>query len=236
MAEFLDSGNWAAVDQPGNPVPGSPEEIGFLANQFLDHSGQAWSHAGELSAVSKSNDGKMQGDYAASFESMLADLPARAGALSKGYGLSGSALSTFGQRLSTIQQGVGEALQQGTEADAQYRAALEDFSTYVPDVPEDPGDLSGIWRGLNSQTAQELAQPLAEQYVEESENPQAYEDVMQWASGIGQYAAEAEDNRQAAIGYINGCVTDYQDATGQCTSTLQDALSSLPQAGPASPL
>jgi uncharacterized protein YukE len=231
MSQFLADGNWAAVDQPGNPVPGNPQEIAFLASQLLDKSGQAWSHSGELTALSNSNADTMQGDYAASFESLLADLPARAGALSQGYGLCAQALTTFADQLSTIQWRAAEALDQGTQADAEYRAALEDFSSSVP-VPE---DLGGIWRGLNQETAQQMAQPLAEEYAAEAENPQEYQAVMDWAAEVGQYAGTAEGNRQAAIETINGCVTDHQDATGQCTSSIQKAMSSLPQAGSASP-
>jgi hypothetical protein len=122
----------------------------------------------------------------------------------------------FAGELDGIQSQAAEALQQGTDADAAYRSALDDFCSEVP--LEFSG--TGVWRGLNAATATELAQPMAE----ETENPE----LLDWAAEVGQYAGDAEDDRQAAIAAISDLVGDYQDSVGRCSQALQNAASSVP--------
>jgi uncharacterized protein YukE len=230
----LDAGDWEVVDCSGNPVPGDPDAVTVLVHQFLNQAGQAQERGAQLASVHSSNAGKMQGDYAASFESILERLPSDSNALAETYQSCGEALNVFATELDSIQSQAAEALQQGTEADAVYRSALNDFSSYVS-VPVEPG---GTWRGLNQESAQELATPLAEQYAAEaeaeSENPAAYQEeydnVMSWAAEVGEYAGAAEDDRQEAVAAIKDLVTQYQDSTSRCSQALKNAVDSVPPA------
>lgn len=234
LSQYLDAGDWSVVDRSANPVPGDPDKVYSLASELQSRAQQAGEHASQLSAVRDSNAGTTHGDYAASFEATLSDVPARTGALSQGYGSASQSLGRFAEQLNDIQTNVAQALDNGTQADADYRSALNDFASYV-DVPTPDG--GGVWRGLNSGSARELATPMAQQYASEaaagSNNRAAYEEeyqnVMNWASEVGQIAATAEKTRQQAISYINNCVADYQDATSRCASGIRDAVSSLPK-------
>jgi uncharacterized protein YukE len=212
----LDAGDWQVVDYTGNPVPGDPDAVTVLAHQFLNQAGQAQQRGAQLASVHASNVGRMQGDYAASFESILERLPSDSTALSETYQSCAEALSVFATELDSIQSQASEALQQGTEADAQYRSALDDFCSAVP--LEFSG--TGVWRGLNAATATELAEPMAE----ETENPE----LLDWAAEVGQSAGAAEDDRQAAVGAVSDLVSDYQDSISRCSQALQDAVSSVP--------
>jgi uncharacterized protein YukE len=214
----LDDGDWEVVGYGGNPVPGDPDAVTVLLHQFLNQAGQAQERATRLSSVHASNVGRMQGDYAASFENILASLPAHSAGLGQTYQSCAEALNLFATDLETIQSQAGEGLQRGTEADAAYRAALNEFSSVVP--LEFSG--TGVWRGLNEATATELAAPMAE----ETENPE----IQAWAAEIGQYAGSAEDDRQAAISVINDMVTQYQEAASRCSRALQNAADGLPSA------
>jgi len=212
----LDAGDWQVVDYTGNPVPGDPDAVTVLVHQFFNQAGQAQERGAQLASVHASNEGRMQGDYAASFESILERLPSDTTALSEAHQSCGEALSVFAGELDGIQSQAAEALQQGTEADAAYRSALDDFCSVVP--LEFSG--TGVWRGLNAGTAIELAQPMAE----ETENPE----LLDWAAEVGQYAGDAEDDRQAAVGAISDLVNDYQDSVSRCSQALQNAASSVP--------
>lgn len=212
----LDAGDWEVVDYTGNPVPGDPDAVTVLAHQFLNQAGQAQERGAQLSSVHASNAGRMQGDYAASFENILERLPSDSTALGETYQSCAEALSVFATELDSIQSKAAESLQQGTEADAEYRSALDEFCSEVP--LEFSG--SGVWRGLNEATATELAGPMAE----ETENP----DLLDWAAEIGQCAGAAEDDRQAAVAAINDRVTEYQDSISRCSQALQNAVSSVP--------
>jgi len=212
----LDAGDWTAVDYTGNPVPGDPDAVTVLVHQFLNQAGQAQERGAQLSAVHTSNAGRMQGDYAARFEDILERLPSDSSALSETYQSCAETLSTFASELDDIQSQAAEALQRGTEADAGYRSALDEFSSVVP--LEFSG--TGVWRGLNEATATELASPMAE----ETQNPE----LLDWAAEIGQYAGSAEEDRQAAAAAISDLVTSYQDSTSRCAQALQDAVSSVP--------
>jgi uncharacterized protein YukE len=228
----LDAGDWEVVDYPGNPVPGDPDAVTVLVHQFFDQAGQASDRGSQLSSVHSSNSGRMQGDYAASFEEILASLPEHSNALGDTYQSCGEALSRFATELDSIQSQAAEVLQQGMEADAVYRSVLTDFSSYVS-VPVDPG---GTWRGLNQESARELAMPLAEQYAAEAEaqteNPAAYQEefdnVMNWAGEVGGAAGAAENDRLAAVSDIKDLVTEYQDSISRCSQALQNATSGLP--------
>jgi uncharacterized protein YukE len=212
----LDAGDWEVVDYTGNPVPGDPDAVSSLASQFLDQAGQAQQRATQLTSVHASNVGHMQGNYAESFENILASLPAHSTALGETYQSCAEALNAYATGLDTIQSQAAEALQRGTEADGAYRAALDEFCSVVP--LEFSG--TGLWRGLNGATATELAEPMAE----ETENPE----LLDWAAEIGQYAGEAEDDRQAAVAAIGDLVSDYQDANSRCAQAIQNAASSVP--------
>jgi uncharacterized protein YukE len=212
----LDAGDWQVVDYTGNPVPGDPDAVTVLAHQFLNQAGQAQERGSQLASVHAANTGRMQGDYAASFESILERLPSDATALSGTYQSCAEALNVFATELDSIQSQAAEALQQGTDADADYRSALEDFCSAVP--LEFTG--IGVWRGLNEATATELAQPMAE----ETENPE----LLDWAAEVGQSAEAAEEDRQAAVAAVGDLVTDYQDSISRCSTALQDAVSSVP--------
>jgi uncharacterized protein YukE len=132
----LDAGDWEVVDYSGNPVPGDPDAVTVLVHQFLDQAGRAQDRAARLSSVHAGNEGKMQGNYAASFESILAGLPAHSAAFGEAYQSCAEALSGFAAELDSIQS-------QAAEADAAYRAALDEFCSVVP--PEFSG--TGVWRG-----------------------------------------------------------------------------------------
>jgi uncharacterized protein YukE len=212
----LDGGDWEVVDYTGNPVPGDPDAVSSLANQFLDQALQAQQRTTQLSSVHASNEGSMQGDYAENFEDILASLPSDADALTGCYQSCADALNLFASNLETIQSQAAEMLQQGMEADAAYQSALDEYCSVVP--LEFTG--TGVWRGLNAGTATELAAPMAE----ETEDPE----ILDWAGEIGAYAGDAEDDRQAAIAAIGELVTDYQNAISTCSQALQNAASSVP--------
>jgi len=212
----LAAGDWGVVDYAGNPVPGDPDAVSSLASQFVDQAGQAQERAERLTSVHASNEGHMQGNYAENFDNILASLPAHSSALGGAYQSCAESLNAFANDLGTIQSQAAEALQRGTEADAAYRAALDEFCSEVP--LEFSG--TGVWRGLNAATAMELAEPMAE----ETENPE----LLDWAAEIGQYAGEAEDDRQGAIAAIGDLVSDYQDANSRCAQAIQNAASSVP--------
>ena len=217
-SQSLDAGDWTALDYTGNPVPGDPDAVTVLVHQFLNQAGQAQERGAQLSAVHTSNAGRMQGDYAASFENILERLPSDSTALGETYQSCAETLSGFASELDDIQSQAGEALQRGTEADAGYRSALDEFSSVVP--LEFSG--TGVWRGLNEATATELASPMAE----EANNPE----LLEWAGEIGQYAGSAEEDRQAAAAAIGDLVTSYQDSISRCSQGLQNAVSGVPRA------
>jgi uncharacterized protein YukE len=212
----LDAGDWEVVDCPGNPVPGDPDAVTALAHQFLNQAGQAQERAAQLTSVHTRNEGQMQGDYAEGFENILARLPSDSTALGKTYQSGGEALNLFAAELDSIQSQASEALQRGTEADAEYRSALDDFCSVVP--LEFTG--TEVWRGLNAETATDYAQPMAD----ETEDPE----LLDWAAEVGQYAGAAEDDRQAAVAAISDIVTDYQDSVSRCSQALQNATSTVP--------
>jgi uncharacterized protein YukE len=212
----LDAGDWQVVDYTGNPVPGDPDAVSSLASQFIDQAIQAQERTAQLSSVHASNEGSMQGDYAEGFEEILASLPSDSDALNGCYQSCADSLNLFASNLDIIQSRAAEALQQGTQADAAYQSALDEYCSVVP--LEFTG--TGVWRGLNAGTATELAAPMAE----ETEDPE----LLDWAGEIGEYAGAAEDDRQAAIAAIDELVTDYQDASNTCSQALQSAASSVP--------
>jgi uncharacterized protein YukE len=212
----LDAGNWEAVDYSGNPVPGDPDAVSSLANQFLDQASQAQQRATRLSSVHDNNADHMRGDYAEGFEEALAALPAHSTALGDTYQSCAEALGPLAADLEVIQSRASAALQSGTEADTAYREALDEYCSVVP--LEFTG--TGIWRGLNAATATEFAQPMAE----ETEDPE----LLDWAAEIGQYAGQAENDRQTAIAAINELVANYQDTNSRCAQAIQNAASSVP--------
>jgi uncharacterized protein YukE len=212
----LEAGDWQVVDYTGNPVPGDPDAVSSLASQFLDQASQAQQRAKQLSSVHDNNEGHMQGDYAEAFDNALAALPAHSIALADTYQSCAEALSPLAADLEVIQSRAAAALQSGTEADAAYQEALDEYCSVVP--LEFTG--TGVWRGLNAATAMELAQPMAE----ETEDPE----LLDWAAEIGQYAGQAENDRQTAIATIDELAANYQDTNSRCAQAIQNAASSVP--------
>jgi hypothetical protein len=217
----MDDSAWQVLGLTENPVPGDPETVASLAARLLDQGNQAQQRAERLLAVHANNTGRMQGDYAAGFDDILAQLPAGSGALGDSYQGCGQALYAFAEELTGIQQQAGLILERGQQADAYYQQAADQFcGTFDVPFPEadEPG---GIWRGMNAAWAENEVRNCNPEF--EMLEPAYQVQMMEEAGDLGQYAAEAEADRQAAIMDIQRVIQEYQDAASQCANDIQTA-------------
>ncbi|KAK1178968.1 DUF6531 domain-containing protein [Streptomyces sp. NBS 14/10] len=199
--------DWRVLDLPGDPVPADPAQIQALAARLRREAEHAEQHTSRLRQVAaNSGDLRMQGDYAPRFLRRLAELPARAARLGPAYQGCGDALVAYAQRLEQAKIQSRIALNQGMQADAQYRAALQRFCSLVPMTFSG----GGVWRDLNGATAGQYSQ---------SQPPE----IRQMAVQIGNYAGQAEQERQAAAQMARAAARAASEAEAACAQAIRAA-------------
>lgn len=146
--------DWSVLDLAQDPVPGDPAQIQTLAARLLREAQHAEQHASRLGQVAANSvDLRMQGDYAPLFQQQLAQLPQQAAVLGPAHESCGRALDAYAQTLAQAKIDSRVALSRGLEADAQYKAALQQFCMLVPGFW-----YTGNWRGLDESFARRYTQ------------------------------------------------------------------------------
>ncbi|GAB6902278.1 DUF6531 domain-containing protein [Kineosporia succinea] len=124
--------NWAVLDR-SDPAPGDVEGTRALGRKLLNQAATVEQETARLrSLASSSGDLKMEGDYAAEYTSTLTQLPDDLSKLGTAYRGCGNALTRFAEELSGAQTKARQALTDGTDADARYRAAISDLRVLLP--------------------------------------------------------------------------------------------------------
>ncbi|GAA0899321.1 hypothetical protein GCM10009574_083640 [Streptomyces asiaticus] len=191
-----------------DPVPGDPVQIRALAARLLREAEYAEQHANRLRQVAANHANlRMEGDYAARFQTVLAELPQPAAPLGPAHEACGKALTAYAETLEEAKTQSRIALSRGIEADAQYTAALRQFYSVVP--VSSTG--SGLWRGLNGATAG---------YLSQYQPPE----IRQMAVQIGSYAGQAEQERQAAALMAREAAQVAAEAEVQCAEVIRAAI------------
>ncbi|MGW5445342.1 WXG100 family type VII secretion target [Streptomyces asiaticus] len=198
--------NWSVLDLVQDPVPGDPAETRALAARLLREAEHAEQHANRLRQVAANHANlRMEGDYAARFQAVLAELPQPAASLGPAHEACGKALTAYAETLEEAKTQSRIALSRGIEADAQYTAALQQFYSVVP-----VSTGGGLWRGLNGATAG---------YLSQYQTPE----IRQMAVQIGSYAGQAEQERQAAALMARKAAQAVARAEAQCAETIRAA-------------
>ncbi|WP_328779975.1 DUF6531 domain-containing protein [Streptomyces canus] len=199
--------DWSVLDLAQDPVPGDPAQIQTLAARLLREAQHAEQHASRLGQVAANSvDLRMQGDYAPMFQQRLAQLPQQAAALGPAHESCGRALDAYAQTLAQAKIDSRVALSRGLEADAQYKAALQQFCTLVPGFW-----YTGDWRELDEQFALRYTQ---------FQRPE----VRAAAARVGAYAAQAERERQAAATMARQVARVAAEAETRCAQTIRAAM------------
>ncbi|MFE2750211.1 polymorphic toxin type 30 domain-containing protein [Streptomyces scopuliridis] len=199
--------DWSVLDLPQDPVPGDPAQIQTLAARLLREAQYAEQHASRLGQVAaNSADLRMQGDYAPLFQQRLAQLPQQAAVLGPAHESCGRALIAYAQTLEQAKIESRAALSRGLQADAQYKAALQQFCTLAP----------GFWYTGNWR---ELDEPFALRYTQ-YQRPE----VRAAAARVGAYAAQAERERQAAATMARRVARVAAEAEMRCAQAIRAAI------------
>ncbi|MFF3497944.1 hypothetical protein [Streptomyces sp. NPDC003247] len=199
--------DWSVLDLTGDPVPGEPVQIRALATRLKREAEHAEQHTERLLQVAvNSGDLRMRGDYAPAFLRRLAELPDRASRLGPAYESCGNALAVYAESLELAKIQSRTALSRGLQADAQYRAALVQFSALVPLTFA----AGGVWRGLKAATAASLSQ-----YQQPA--------VQQAAVRIGGWAGQAEQERLAAAHMARAAARAASEAEAACARAIRAA-------------
>ncbi|MFI0813775.1 DUF6531 domain-containing protein [Streptomyces echinatus] len=209
--------DWSVLDLARDPVPGDPARIQTLAARLLREAEYAEQHASRLGQVAANSvDLRMQGDYAPLFQHRLARLPRQAAGLGPAHESCGRALVAYAQTLEQAKIESRAALGRGLQADAQYKAALQQFCTLVPGF-----SYTGNWR--------ELDESFALRYTQ-NQRPE----VRAAAARIGAYAAQAERERQAAATMARQVARVAAEAEMRCEQAIRAAIPALGSTGAAS--
>ncbi|MFE2637641.1 hypothetical protein ACFXKF_23150 [Streptomyces scopuliridis] len=199
--------DWSVLDLARDPVPGDPAQIQTLAARLLREAQYAEQHASRLGQVAaNSADLRMQGDYAPLFQQRLAQLPQQAAVLGPAHESCGRALITYAQTLEQAKIESRAALSRGLQADAQYKAALQQFCTLAP----------GFWYTGNWR---ELDEPFALRYTQ-YQRPE----VRAAAARVGAYAAQAEGERQDAATVARQAARVAAEAEERCAEAIRAAM------------
>ncbi|MFH9658964.1 hypothetical protein ACH4NF_14670 [Streptomyces sp. NPDC017248] len=202
--------DWSVLDLARDPVPGDPARIQTLAARLLREAEYAEQHASRLRQVAaNSADLRMQGDYAPLFQQRLARLPQQAAGLGPAHESCGRALVAYMQTLEQAKIQSRAALSRGMQADAQYKAALQQFCTLVPGF-----SYTGNWRELDESFALRCTQ---------YQRPE----VRAAAARIGAYAAQAERERQAAATMARQAARAAAEAEMRCAQAIRAAIPAL---------
>ncbi|MFF3504357.1 DUF6531 domain-containing protein [Streptomyces sp. NPDC003247] len=198
---------WLVLDLETDPTPGEPGYFRALATRLRREAEHAEQHTSRLRQVTaNSADLHMRGDYAARFHKALADLPDRSAPLGPAHQACAGALARYADQLQQAKIQSAAALERGRQADAQYKAALQQFYALVPVTPP----ATGVWRGLNRSSALAYAQ---------YQQPQ----VREIAARIGAYAGQAEQERQLAAQLARQAARALHEAEAQCARTIRAA-------------
>ncbi|NEY36226.1 type IV secretion protein Rhs [Streptomyces sp. PRKS01-65] len=195
---------WLVLDLERDPTPGDPDGIRALAARLRREAEYAEQHTSRLSQVAaNSRNLRMRGDYAPRFSKALNELPGASARLGPAHQSCANALEEYAGRLQQAKLQSAAALERGLRADAQYKAALQQFYTLVPVTPS----AGGIWRGLNQSTALAYSQ---------YQQPQ----VREAAARIGSYAGQAEQERQLAAQLARQAAQHLREAEAQCAQVI----------------
>ncbi|MFE9890083.1 hypothetical protein [Streptomyces scopuliridis] len=199
--------DWSVLDLAQDPVPGDPAQIQTLAARLLREAQYAEQHASRLGQVAaNSADLRMQGDFAPLFQQRLAQLPQQAAALGPAHESCGRALIAYAQTLEQAKIESRAALSRGMQADAQYKAALQQFGTLAP----------GFWYTGNWR---ELDESFALRYTQ-YQRPE----VRAAAARVGAYAAQAERERQDAATMARQVARVAAEAEMRCAQAIRAAI------------
>lgn len=198
---------WNVLDLAGDPIPGDPAQIRALVARLKREAEHAEQHTNRLhQVVANSGDLRMHGDYAPKFLRRLTELPDKAARLGPAHQNCGNALAAYAEILEQAKIQSRIALSRGLQADAQYKAALQQFYSLVPVTHSG----SGLWRGLNGTTAGQLSQ---------YQPPE----IRQMAVQIGAYAGKAEQERQTAVQMARAAVRVASEAEAACAQAIRAA-------------
>ncbi|MFC4500195.1 MULTISPECIES: DUF6531 domain-containing protein [Streptomyces] len=199
--------DWSVLDLAQDPVPGDPAQIQTLAARLLREAEYSEQHASRLGQVAaNSADLRMQGDYAPLFQQRLAQLPQQAAVLGPSHESCGRALSAYAQTLEQAKIESRAALSRGLQADAQYKAALQQFCTLAPGFW-----YTGNWRDLDESFALRYTQ---------YQRPE----VRAAAGRVGAYAAQAERERQDAATVARQAARVAAEAEERCAQAIRAAI------------
>ncbi|MFI5797383.1 DUF6531 domain-containing protein [Streptomyces sp. NPDC051677] len=199
--------DWSVLDLAQDPVPGDPAQIQTLAARLLREAQYAEQHASRLGQVAaNSADLRMQGDFAPLFQQRLAQLPQQADALGPAHESCGRALIAYAQTLEQAKIESRAALSRGLQADAQYKAALQQFCTLAPGFW-----YTGNWRDLDESFALRYTQ---------YQRPE----VRAAAARVGAYAAQAERERQTAAKVARQVARLAAEAEMRCAQAIRAAI------------
>jgi len=203
--------NWHVLDLEKDPVPGDATRVRALAAGLRRQAELAREHSKRLGELADGHEQlKMRGDYAPEYLRVLLSLPPGAAGLHGAYSACGDALSGYANDLALAQGNARAALARGEQADAGYRAALNQFRSVVPVGVTGPG----VWRGLDERTALAYSQGLP---VGQRE----------YALGLGRYAGQQEEVRQQARKAVLRAAEVHQAAVRTCVGKIQDCLAKL---------
>ncbi|MEU5784611.1 EndoU domain-containing protein [Micromonospora lupini] len=197
--------DWQVLDlYDGDPTPGDPASIQAMVADLQRRAGEANGHDTRLRSVA-ANSGALalRGDFAATVDRELAQLPDDAKALADAYLAGAQALSVFANELARAQAQSRAALRLAMAADSQYRNLLGQFCgltgrrTYGP----------GVWRGLNESYAAGQREPVFTMVVR-----------------IGQAARLCETEREQARASALQAKGLYQAAAARCAATIRAAV------------
>ncbi|MFG3555932.1 hypothetical protein ACGGAQ_16280 [Micromonospora sp. NPDC047557] len=204
---------WQVLDlYDGDPTPGEPAAIQAMAADLQRRAGTANGHHVRLRSIA-ANSGTLalRGDFAATVDRELAQLPVEAKALADAYLACAQALSVFANELGRVQAQSRAALRLGAVADSQYQNLLGQFCgltgrrTYGP----------GVWRGLNESYAAGQREPVFTMVVR-----------------IGQAARLCEAEREQARASALQAKGLYQAAAARCATAIRAATSAALAASP----
>ncbi|MGC4879179.1 hypothetical protein ACLQ26_23340 [Micromonospora sp. DT43] len=197
--------DWQVLDlYDGDPTPGDPASIQAMAADLQRRAEAARRHHTRLRPIA-ANSGALalRGDFAATVDRELAQLPDEAKALADAYLAGAQALSAFANELARAQTQSRAALRLATAADSQYRNLLGQFCGLTGQRTYGPG----VWRGLNESYAAGQREP-----------------VFTMAVRIGQAARLCEAEREQAWTSALQAKALYQAAEARCANALRAAI------------
>ncbi|MGK5629286.1 hypothetical protein [Streptomyces sp. URMC 123] len=203
--------DWSVLGLQKNPIPGNPARIMRLVAQLRQEAEQAENCASRLQHIAgRSANLRMEGEYAPKFRQVLINLPRESARLGPAHRACANALSLYAEHLQQAQLEARNALSLGMGADAQYKNALRQFYSLVPVIPS----AGGVWRGLNQSTALYYSQQLPAH-------------IREIAARIGNFAAEAERDRQRAAQLARRAEQSLLEAEQRCAQAILEAVSDV---------